>query len=179
MRAWVVWCTSAARVNLLRRVKRAVQEAAEPLLKLLLEIKQEVARVREDGGERLDDERRVSLTLRYEQLVGEGLKANPPPEANELVKQQACNLLLRLERRQEEVLLFMRDFRVPFDNNQAERDLRMVKLRHKTSECFRTAQGATNFCRIRSYLSSVRKQGQPVLKALQRACQSRPLSLTS
>jgi transposase len=152
---------------------------AEPLLKLLLEIKQEVARVRAEGGERLAEERRVSLTLRYQQLVDAGLKANPPPEAKDQVKKQARNLLLRLHRRREEVLLFMRDFTVPFDNNQAERDLRMVKLRQKSSGCFRTAQGAAHFCRIRSYLSSVRKQEKPVLKALQRACQHRPLTLTS
>jgi transposase len=152
---------------------------AEPLLKLLLEIKREVAEVRAEGGERLDEQRQAALTLCYEQLVNEGLKANPPPEAKEQVKKQARSLLLRLERRQEEVLLFMRDFRVPFDNNQAERDLRMVKLRQKTSGCFRTAQGAANFCRIRSYLSSIRKQGKPVLKALQRACQQKPLTLTS
>ncbi|MBC7910630.1 MAG: transposase [Pyrinomonadaceae bacterium] len=112
-------------------------------------------------------------------MVNEGLKANPPPEGTEPVRKQARNLLLRLQRRQEEVLLFMTDFSVPFDNNQAERDLRVVKLRQKTSGCFRTAQGAANFCRLRSYISSVRKQGKPVLKALQRACQSRPLSLTS
>lgn len=152
---------------------------AEPLLKLLLEIKREVAEVRDEGGERLDDERQAALTLCYERLVDEGLKANPPPQAKEQVTKQARNLLLRLQRRQEEVLLFMRDFTVPFDNNQAERDLRMVKLRQKTSGCFRTAQGAVNFCRIRSYLSSVRKQEKPVLKALQRACQQKPLSLTS
>ena len=152
---------------------------AEPLLKLLLELKREVDEVREEGRERLDEQRQTALTRRYEQLVAEGLKANPPPEAKDQVKKQARNLLLRLERRQQEVLLFMRDFRVPFDNNQAERDLRMVKLRQKTSGCFRTQQGAAHFCRIRSYLSSVRKQGKPVLKALQRACQSRALSLTS
>jgi transposase len=152
---------------------------AEPLCKLLVEIKREVEEVRERGGERLDDERQVALTACYEELVGEGIKANPPPEGKEPMLKQARNLLLRLQRRQQEVLLFMRDFTVPFDNNQAERDLRMVKLRQKTSGCFRTAQGAAHFCRIRSYLSSVRKQGKPVLKALQRACQERPLSLTS
>jgi transposase len=152
---------------------------AEPLLKLLLEIKREVEQVREAGGARLDEQRQAALTLCYEQLVNEGLKANPPPEAKEQVKQQARNLLLRLERRQEEVLRFMRDFAVPFDNNQAERDLRMIKLRQKVSGCFRSEQGAANFCRIRSYLSSVRKQEKPVLKALQRACQQRPLRLTS
>lgn len=91
---------------------------AEPLLKLLLEIKREVAEVRAEGGERLAAERLSALTLCYERLVDEGLKANPPPAGTEPVKKLARNLLLRLQRHQEEVLKFMTDFAVPFDNNQ-------------------------------------------------------------
>lgn len=151
---------------------------AAPLKELLLEMKREVEQERAEGGKRLSEADLKSLTESYERLVREGLEAAPPPEVPEQIKKQARNLLLRLERRKEEVLRFLSDFAVPFDNNQAERDLRMVKLQQKTSGCFRSEEGARRFCRIRSYLSTMRKQGKGVLLALNRACGGEPLSLS-
>jgi transposase len=151
---------------------------AAPIKQLLLEIKREVDAARADGDGQLRGERLTALTIRYAQLVREGLEANPPLERADLVGWQARNLLLRLERRKEEVLRFMRDFTVGFDNNQAAPDLRMIKLRQKISGCFRSADRARQFCRMRSYLSTMSKQGKGMMRALERACEGRPLRPT-
>jgi transposase len=150
---------------------------AARLTELLLEMKGEVERVTADGGQQIAAEKLAALTQSYDQLIAAGLKAPPAAGVPEGVSRQGRSLLLRLERRKQEVLRFLTDFSVPFDNNQAERDLRMVKLQQKTSGCFRTEEGARRFCRIRSYVSTTRKQGRGVLHALEEACRGKPLSV--
>jgi transposase len=172
-------CRHALRgVHLLRELTYFEEVAAEtkawagPLKELLLEMKGEVEQVAVRGEKRLAAGRLAELIASYDRLVADGLRAEPPPEAPEQVRKQARNLLLRLERRKEEVLRFLSDPTVPFDNNnnQAERDLRMVKLQQKVSGCFRTEDGARRFCRIRGYVSTAYKQGRGVLHALEGAC---------
>ena len=77
------------------------------------------------------------------------------------------NLCLRLQKLDDCVLLFLHDLTVPFSNNEAERDLRMTKVRQKVSGCFRTVQGLRDFCTLRSIIETARKQGWDVLKVLQ------------
>jgi len=78
----------------------------------------------------------------------------------------ARKLANRLSAKREHILLFMTDFRVPFDNNQAEHDLRMLKVKQKVSGCFRTEKGAEEFCRMRSYISTMKKQGHSMMDSI-------------
>jgi transposase len=99
-----------------------------------------------------------------------------PPKKKPIQQPTPRSLINRLQRRRDEVLLFMADLSVPFDNNGSERDLRMIKLQQKISGCFRTPDGARNFCRVRSYLSTARKQGHSLLYTLERALAGKPLT---
>jgi hypothetical protein len=83
-------------------------------------------------------------------------------------------LLVRLDAHRDEVLRCLDDTRVPFDNNQAERDLRMVKLQQKISGCWRTLAGAEAFLAVRSYLSTARKHGRNPLDVLRRLFEGKP-----
>ncbi len=156
------------------------QAWATELKALLREMKAATEQARAEGLSALPATTHAAFLTRYQALLAAGHAANPPPEQRPRqrgrVKQTpARNLLERLWLGQEEVLAFLDDLSIPFDNNQAERDLRTLKLHQKVSGCFRSDPGADAFARLRSYLATLRKQGQPLFAALQTVFAGRPL----
>jgi transposase len=156
------------------------------LAKLLLRIKEAAADARANGKAELSEAERCCWLKGYDRLVKRAEKMNPPaaksrgePGRKRISQPTPRKLIDRLRRRRDEVLRFMTDLSVPFDNNGSERDLRMLKLQQKISGCFRTPDGARNFCRLRSYLSTARKQGHSLLHALERVLAGKPLSFQS
>jgi transposase len=153
---------------------------ADQMITLLLDIKAAVEQARAQGRTSLHPLEVQDWKARYEALLDEGYQANPPQPPPVIKKGRrkqsaARNLLDRLSKHQEAVLLFLDNFAVPFDNSLAERDIRMVKVQQKISGCFRSLPGAQAFCRIRGYLSTLRKQGLPVFSALEQALCGHPV----
>lgn len=160
-------------------VERYEQTWAQDMFALLLDIKKEVDAAPPEWTA-LPPDRLAHYTQRYDALLQCGFEANPPPEHPPPQKRgrkkqsPPKNLLDRLLKYKAETLAFMHDFRVPFDNNLAERDVRMIKVKQKVSGAFRTRPGAETFCALRSYISTVRKQGGSVIQALYDALLGHP-----
>ena len=163
-------------------VENYQQPWAETMIKLLTEIQKAKSAAQALGQVAFSPELLTDFQNRYDQIVAEGLLANPPLERTEeqagkrgRVKQTLPkNLLDRLRDHPDMVLAFMYDFKVPFDNNQAERDIRMAKLKQKISGCFRSEDGSEAFCQVRSYISTAHKNEQPILEVLYLALVGKP-----
>jgi Transposase IS66 family len=156
------------------------QEWAGEMKDLLLAMHTAAQEWRERGAHCVPSSERDQWIAQYFEILAHGYTALPPlqvqmsPSSKKgRPKQSAAkNLLDDLLRRAEQVLAFLDDLSIPFTNNQAERDLRMIKVQQKIAGTFRSEAGATAFCRIRSYLSTMRKQGQAMLHSLSCLCWS-------
>ena len=153
------------------------QQWPKAMIDLLLEIKERVDELK-PASRSLSAEEVAVFEQRYAKILAEGYLANPPPEPvkkrGRKKQGRARNMLNRLSRHRHEVLAFMGDNRVPFDNNLAERDLRMMKVKQKISGVFRSAKGADMFCRIRGYISTARKNSVSAFDAIKAALDGKP-----
>jgi transposase len=164
-------------------VEREGQEWAQELIDVLVLAHRRVEEAREQGARELDAVTRATIEEEYRRLVQAGWEANPAvaeptgeaPARGRKAQSKARNLLTRLERGERATLAFVHDFDVPFDNNQAERDLRMMKVQQKISGGFRSEEGAQCFGRIRGYLATMRKQAQPMLAAIEHVFCGHPI----
>jgi transposase len=154
-------------------------EHAGTMIECLMEIKGCVDEAKAEAAGCLPQEKLKYLQNRYDEIVREWKTCYPQEtvksgKRGRTKQSKTKNLLDRLYANYREVLKFMYDFSVPFDNNLAERDLRMMKLKEKISGTFRSNEGADHFCRIRSYIQTVKKNGLNVFEALKNALLGNP-----
>ena len=157
------------------------QKWANTLSEALLRWKKTVQRAADKGKSALSKQQVRKIEADYRKIILRGVRANPPPAPTGAPKRgrkknsKAGNLVARLRDYSQEVLCFVRDFRVDFTNNTAEKDLRMMKVQQKISGTFRSWRGAIAFCRIRSYIATCRKRNVNVIDALSSVFDGSPL----
>ena len=163
-------CNAHLLRELIGRSEDTGQAWLQALIRLLLRMQTAVIQAKAAGQTELPPRQLAGYEAAYTRLLHDGLRTTPPSpptgKAGHRKQTPTRNLLDRLVAHRVAVLAFLHDFRVPFDNNQAERDLRMLKVKLKVSGCFRSPAGADQFCRIRGYISTLRKQGYSVLDGL-------------
>lgn len=166
-------CHALCNAHHLRELERAWEQDKQQWAQQMTILLKEINKATVDAGGHLDDFDAGIYRKRYRALLDEAEKECPAPDESQrkgrrgrLARSKARNLLERLRDFENDVLRFMVEDEVPFSNNQAENDLRMTKVQQKISGCFRSWEGAKMFCRIRSYLSTCRKQGISASAAL-------------
>lgn len=169
-------------VHHLRELKFVYEEEKSPWAKemtdLLLKGKEMADKARSEGKETvmledmtLIEQEYVQLILKAGEIYVDAAKTEHPPDG---VGKTGFNLLRRFIKKKDEVLYFLRDLAIPFSNNLAEQDLRMEKVKQKVSGCFRTFTGGAISCRVRSYISTARKQGWNIIETLKEAVAGSP-----
>lgn len=169
---------SLCNAHLLRDLQGVIDRAipdesitwAQGLQDLLRSMNKAVKRAREQGKSEFSDSHLAQYRQRFRYLVEQGLKDYPPEvlqsNSSNGKKSKAHNLLLALDNYTDEALCFLYNFNVPFDNNGAERDIRMLKVKMKTSGFFHSIETGNRFLQIRSFVSTARKQGYSAFDAL-------------
>jgi len=155
-------------------IDRNNRQWAKDMRTFLLFANQEVQKAVKKGQTTLSYAKKKHLNQRYDTITQSALQYFPPPNKNahkkgKIKQEKGKNLLDRLIKYKAQTLRFMDDFAVPFTNNLAERDLRMIKVKQKISGCFGSYKGGQIFCRIRGYISTCKKNGVNVLQALKEA----------
>lgn len=155
------------------------QKWASAFIDLLLEMKKVKDKAVEKGKDSLSYYHYHKFDKRYDELIEQARKKNPLPEPTEKKrgrkkKGKILALVERLANYKASVCLFIKNFMVPFDNNQAERDIRMIKVKTKVSGCFRTEEGARDYLKIMSYIGTAHKQGYNAYEAIKNAISGNP-----
>ena len=151
--------------------ERFEQKWSEELISLLLRLLGLKNKALARGQKTISKITLKKYELQYDKIIKKGLRQNPykpPPEKKRGKKKKTppINLLERFRDYKKDILRFFYDFKVPFDNNFSERDIRMMKVKQKISGCFRSIKGAKLFARTRSYIMTARKQNVNVFEAL-------------
>ena len=161
----------------LRELKALIEIEKEPWAKKMYKLLNKANRMKQKYKHAIPLKKVIEISQQYNLLVEEGLsfhQAKPSlfrSKRGQQKRRKGHNLLIRLQKNKEDTLRFLYQKEVPFTNNQAEQDIRMMKVKQKISGCFRSLEGATVFCRIRSFLSTVRKQSLNILASIKKAFQ--------
>lgn len=138
------------------------------------------AKAHADGT--LNAEQLMHFEKEFDRILAQGEQLNPPPQKEKKSRGRpkqspARNLLDRLRNHRDAVLAFLIHPAIPFDNNQAERDIRSIKVQQKISGSFRSAYGADNFLRVKSVISTLKKQGKSIFHAIQELLETDTIQL--
>ena len=157
----------------LRELERALEQDDQQWAQEMQTLLNEMNKAVNDAGGQLNIETTANYKQKYRAILDQAQIECPPPDENKrqgsrgrIKRSKSRNLLERLMDFEKETLRFLDDPLVPFTNNQGENDIRMTKVQQKISGCFRSRKGAAIFCRIRSYISTCRKNGIRASEAL-------------
>ena len=174
-----LWCAHLLRELTGIDENHSEQKWASAFIDLLLEMKKVKGKSVEKGKDFLSYYHYHKFDKKYDELIEQARKENPLPKTTEKKrgrkkKGKILALVERLANYKVSVCLFIHNFNVPFDNNQAERDLRMIKVKTKVSGCFRTEEGARDYLKIMSYVGTAHKQGYNAYEAIKNAITGHP-----